>query len=741
VWKHSSKTWGSQSDFWIYCLLLLATFSAYAPARHLGFVNYDDPEYVADNQHVRSGITAGGVVWAFTSREAANWFPLTRLSEMLDCQLFGLDSTAHHLVNVIFHGLAAVMLFAFLHRATGARWPSALVAFLFALHPLHVESVAWVSERKDVLSALFWFLSLWAWVNYASRKERGWYVTALVAFVLGLMAKPMIVTLPLVLVLLDLWPLRRRALSTEALAEKIPFFALSAAASIATYLFQRGSGAVVDLVSVPFGTRVENALVCYVVYVAKTLWPTSLAVFYPYPPDFPIWQVLLAVAALAGMTLVVLRCHRARPYLAAGWLWYLVTLLPVIGLVQVGSQQRADRYLYVPMVGLTIILAWGAADVVARWPQLKPVAIALAVLACATCGVLTSAQTEYWESSESLFRHALQVTTGNYLAHYNLGLALSSNPERLNDAVREFEAALRIRPDYADARNNLGVALWKTLGRSSEVLADYQTALRLAPNSAAAHNNLGNALSNLSDRLPEAIAEYEAALRLKPDYAEAHNNLGTALSNVSGRLPEAIAQYQSAIRLKPDYANAHYNLGNALAKLPDRLPEAIAEYRAALRIEPDSVEAHNNLAAALSRDPASLPEAITEYHAALRIKPDFAEAHFNLGNLLSALPGRLAEAIAEYQAALRIRPDYAEAHGNLGAALARTPERLPEAIAQFEAALKIRPDLVETQYNLGVALLNTPGLASDALSHFEAVMRLRPDPQLQQLVARLRARK
>ncbi len=317
----------------------------------------------------------------------------------------------------------------------------------------------------------------------------------------------------------------------------------------------------VALVSVPLGLRLQNALVSYLVYIARMFWPANLAVFYPYPATIAAWQAVLAGVAVLGITILVLRWFHSHPYLAVGWLWYLATLAPVIGLVQVGSQARADRYMYVPMVGLAIMLAWASADLVAQWPRAKPAVIALAAVACVGCAALTTIQAQYWKNSESLFRHALDVTSGNYLAHYNLGVALSANPKRIPEAVREYEAALRIRPDYAEASNNLGAALSNNPDRLPEVIADYQAALRISPNLATAHNNLGNALSKVPGRLPEAIAEYQAAIRIQPDYAEAHNNLGIALSSIPGRISDSIAEYEAAIRLKPDYATAHYNLG------------------------------------------------------------------------------------------------------------------------------------------------------------------------------------
>jgi len=367
-------------DLWIYLALFLATIALYAPTVHFDFVNYDDPDYVSANPHVRGGITVDGLKWALTSDEAANWFPLTRISEMLDIQMFGMNAGRHHLVNVVIHALAALLLFAFLNRATKARWASAFVAFVFALHPLHVESVAWIAERKDVLSAFFWFLALWAFVRYVERPSAAGYLLLAGAFCCGLLSKPMIVTLPFVLLLLYVWPLRRWELSPSSdkrslgsrpgslLWEKIPLVVLSGVVALITYLLQRGSGAVEGLSAFPIGLRMENAIVSYTIYIWKMFWPSGLAVFYPYPLGIPAWQWLLATLAIAGISVMVWRLFRTRPYLAVGWLWFLGTLVPVIGLVQVGAQARADRYMYVPMVGLAIMLAWGAADVVRKAP-------------------------------------------------------------------------------------------------------------------------------------------------------------------------------------------------------------------------------------------------------------------------------------------------------------------------------------------------------------------------------------
>jgi len=608
---------------------------------------------VTRNTNVRGGITQRGLEWAFTSGDAANWFPVTRLSHMLDSQLFGLRSGLHHLTSVGWHALAAVLLFAFLARATHARWPSAWVASVFALHPLHVESVAWVAERKDVLCAFFWFLALWAYVRYAERPGRGRYLAVLLWFCLGLMSKPMIVTLPFLLLVLDAWPLHR--LSRAAVYEKTPFFALAVVSCVVTFLVQQSSGAV-KIAQLPIGLRIENALVSSAIYCLKTIWPSGLAVFYPYPAGSEWWMAAAAGLAIAAVTALALRSHRSAPYLAAGWIWFLVALAPVIGLVQVGAQARADRYMYVPMVGLTIMLAWGAAGLSRRWrAAARPIAAA-AIATCLAVAAVSAAQIEHWKNSETLFRHALDVTTDNYLAEHNLGSYLLDTG-RLSEAIPHLEASLRMRPESVPARSDLASALAQTPGRLPEAIAQYHAAVHLLPDSAILHNNLASALAQTPGGLPEAIAEYQAALRINPDYAEAHDNLGLALAGSPGRLAEAIAEHQAALRIRPDYAEAHYNLGVALSRTGGRLPEAAAEFE-----------------------------------AALRLKPDYAEAHNNLGVVLSQLPGRSSVAIAHFETALRIQPDYADAHYNLGVALSQIPDRLPEAIAQLEAALRLAPD-------------------------------------------------
>jgi protein O-mannosyl-transferase len=539
---------GARLDLLIYLALLLATFAVYAQVRNFDFVNYDDGDFITDNLNVRQGLTAQGLEWALTSGYEGNWVPLTWVSHMLDCQFFGLDSGWHHLHNVLLHALAAVMLCMFLQRATGTRWRSALAAFLFALHPLHVQSVAWVAERKDVLSACFSFLTLWLYVRYAERPSTGRYLAVALGFWLGLMAKPMMVTLPFVLLLLDYWPLARLGQrGRKAIWEKLPLLGLAGAATTITYLAQKHAAAV-NLV--PLEARLANTIHSYALYILQTFWPARLAVLYPYPRDFAFaFLPLLADGILlAVVTTGVIVLRGRAPYLLMGWGWFVVTLVPVIGLVQVGDQAHADRYMYIPMVGLLVMLIWGAAEILEKL-RAKTLAIPLAAAACLASAVVSWVQVGYWRNGETLFRHALAVTNDNKIANTNLGNYLMSSG-RLSEALPYFETAVRIDPEMGSARNNLGLALGR-MGRLPDAIAQLQIAVRLWPDSPDPHTNLGTALAQ-AGRLPEAAAEFEAALRMDPNDAIVQRNLGQALSGIPGRLPDALRHLEEAERLRPD---------------------------------------------------------------------------------------------------------------------------------------------------------------------------------------------
>jgi tetratricopeptide (TPR) repeat protein len=664
--KKAQPASGRRTDLLICLLLLCAIFAAYSQVRHFDFVNYDDPDFASQNPHVRAGLTVEGAIWAFTSSYVANWVPLTWLSHMADCSLFGQNAGAHHLTNVFLHALSTLLLFAGLRRMTGARWPSALVACLFALHPLHGESVAWIAERKDVLSGVFWFLTIWVYIRYTERPGTLRYALLLAVFSLGLLAKPMLVTLPFVLLLLDVWPLGRAAIgggrtrTAVLVREKAPLFVLAAAASLATYLAQEGGGAVMSLHSISMGRRVANAFVSYLAYLGQMVWPAGLAVFYPFPENAAWWQPATCALAVGGITIAVVRAFRRAPFLLVGWLWYLGTLVPVIGVFQVGAQAHADRYTYLPLVGIFIMLAWSAADATRRSPRVKWVVCGVSAAICAVCLVLTRSQVGYWRDSEALFQHAIDVTRGNYVAYNNLGLA-ERGRHRLVQAIADYREALRIRPSFLDAHNNLGEALLK------------------------------------EDRVDEATVQILEALRLKPDFAEGHVNMGAALDK-RGQLNAAMAEYREALRLAPGNGVAHSGLGGILADL-DRTEEAFQEMSEAIRLQPEYADGHYNLGWLLVTQ-GRTAEAIPQFLEAIRLDPDDTKAHYNLGTALAA-EGRLAEAIAELQAALRLNADYAAAHLNLGKALANSG-RMDEAATQFSEALRDDPNLKEARQALDI---------------------------------------
>jgi tetratricopeptide (TPR) repeat protein len=701
-----------------------------------GFVNFDDPTYVTDNPAVRAGLKLTGLVWAFSAAHAANWIPLAWLSHMADCQFFGLRSGFHHLSNIVLHVIGAILLFGVLKSMTGATWRSAGVAFLFAFHPLHVESVAWISERKDVLCGVFWLLTLWGYVRYAKAPSAKRYVLALIPFCLGLLAKPMIVTLPFVLLLLDVWPLRRLEVSGRpeqrdqtrlfvpttwhgALVEKLPFLAFAVGASVVTFFAQEHGGAVN---AHPFTARLANALISYVVYIGKMFWPTRLAVFYPFPVEIADWQVAAASIVLLALSAAAVASIRRRPYLTIGWFWYIGTLLPVIGLVEVGAQSRADRYTYIPMIGLFIALVWAGAELFQRWPASRPAVAAVSAVASVGCLLLTWVQTGQWKDSLSLFRHAIAVTEGNYVAYNNLGRALKDQGN-IAEAVRDYQEALRIMPDYLEVLVNMG-AIALERGHPAEALGYLSQALRQGPGYPPAHVNMGIALGQLG-RAAESVREFREALRFEPDYAEAHSELGTALATL-GQTNEALDELEEAVKLRPDVARSHNNLGNALMAM-GRLPEAMAEFRAALRIQPGYADAHFDLGIAL--ESTSLPDAMAEYQAALRAEPGHVQAHVNLGVALARIPDRMLDAIAELQAAIRLQPDSAKAHECLGAVLARLPGRLPDAIAEFRTALRIDANFLEAHYYLAYALAQVPGRLPDAIAECQELLRLSPNDE------------
>ena len=714
-----------ERPFLVGLFLALAVLAVYLPVLGMEFINFDDPDYVTENRAVRAGLTIESVSWAFAHTHSANWHPLTWLSHMLDCELYGLNPAGHHFTNLLFHIANTVLLFLLLRSLTGAVWRSAAVAALFALHPLHVESVAWVAERKDVLSAFFGLLSLWAYARYvktrgeeskvqspkskvtepesgarsqepgARSRESGGeemestvhgpqstvqgveggarnegrgtetehgprgtlhasrftihashsYLLALVFLALGLMSKPMLVTWPFVMLLLDFWPLNRLELKTKNLKlktlfpflrEKIPFFALSAASCVVTILAQRA--ALTPLGTAPLPARLVNALVSYARYLGKLVCPSDLAVFYPYTSHWPGRDIALAALLLAAITLVAIWQRRQRPYFLAGWLWFLGTLVPVIGVVKVGSQAMADRYTYLAAIGVFIMGTWALAELAGAHSGRRALAALAAAAMLTLCARVAQTEVLLWQNTETLFRHALAATTNSFVAYNNLGFYFADCKETAQ-AERCLRASLAIEPSCYQARNKLG-----------SVCID-------------------------QGKYVEAVTHCEMALKLNPKMAEAHGTLGLALMK-QGKADQAIAHYFEALRLKPDLASVHYNLANALAAR-GRFDEAQQHYRESLHWEPDSADAHNNLAYLLARA-GRLDEAVSEFRAALALQPEFWQAHYGLGDAL-ARQGNVPEAIQHFQEALRIKPELAEARNRLDRLQAIRPEARPPA--------------------------------------------------------------
>jgi len=583
-------------------LLVAATILAFAPIVHTRFVDYDDDIYVSANAHIQQPIHASSLRWALTSFYASNWHPVTWLSHMIDWAAYGRKPLGHHLTSLLVHLASVLVLFFALERMTGAPGRSAFAAALFAVHPLHVESVVWLAERKDVLCALFWFLSIAAYARWLETPRLSLRVAVALFATLALMSKPMAVTLPLTLLLLDFWPLGRRRprAARAAVLEKAPLFVISAAAAWLTVMAQHAGQSISTIAACPLGQRFGNAVVAYITYLVKTAWPVQLAAFYPHPGGtLPAWKIIGAAGVLVLFSVVAVRLRRARPYLLFSWLWYLVTLVPVIGLLQVGEQGMADRYTYIPLVGIFVALSWGAGDVVlslaARGDRRGRTRIALA----AAIGVVliligvTRFQVRFWKDGETLFTRALAVTERNDVAHAHLGM-LRGRQGRLEEADAHFREALRIRPSSALAHLDLGTNLIRQ-EKTDEALVEFRVALRLDPGFTAARIGLGTVLSN-SGRLDEAVSQFSEALRADPANAEAHDRAATALAQL-GRKDEAYAHFAEAIRIDPLRADTQCNWGTALAT-QSRYREAAAHFAEAIRLSPTLARAHFSLAAA-----------------------------------------------------------------------------------------------------------------------------------------------
>jgi protein O-mannosyl-transferase len=580
--------------------LAVMTFGIYAQVIGHRFITLDDPTYIQENPVVNRGVTLAGLAWAFTNFYATNWHPLTWISHMIDCQLFGTNAGRHLLVNALIHVANTLLVFCFLLRTTRARCPSALVAALFALHPLHVESVAWASERKDTLCTFFGLLSLIAYARYAEAPSIRRYTWVAIALAMGLLAKPMLVTWPLVMLLLDYWPLRRWQSATgkaqpgkvqNLILEKIPLFVLVAASAIITFVAQSHGGAVRTFAAAPVAFRLSNALVSYAKYLLLTFWPHNLAIYYSLAPTgIPAWQIIGAAFLLIGITALCLFQRRIRPYLIVGWLWFLGTLVPVIGLVQVGGQSMADRYFYIPSIGLFIALVFGLADIAKSWRLAPWLSAGIAGGVLLMLASLTNAQIQRWHDSFTLFEHTLAVTPPNLHIEHNLGLALGGSG-RYDEAAAHFEKALQIDRNFYDGLVGMGVTR-EFQGRLPEAIDYFQAAIRSQPDAPTAHVQLGHALWK-QNRDQAAFEEMRRASQLAPEDADIRADFALAL-HLLGRIPEAIEQFHEALRMNPNDAEAHANLGLALLA-SGKAQESIQEFEVALRLNPGLKGAADNL--------------------------------------------------------------------------------------------------------------------------------------------------
>jgi protein O-mannosyl-transferase len=630
-------------------LLVLVTAFIYRNVLRNDFDYYDDESYITANIHIQKGLSWTSIKWAFTSiGYSDNWHPLTWLSHMLDVQLFGLKPAGHHFTNLFFHILATLLLFGFLFSTTGRLWPSTLVAALFALHPLHVESVAWAAERKDVLSAVFWFATLWTYVYYTRCPNIKKYIPVFILFALGLMAKPMLVTLPFILLLLDYWPLERLTLNRRSLvrlaAEKLPLLMLTIASSIITIIAQHG--AIGSLQQYPLWIRVSNAMISYCVYLGQAFWPVKLSVFYQFPLPQPV-NTILCLLLLTSITAAVIGAGRKNKYLITGWLWYIVSLVPVIGIMQVGSQAHADRYTYIPLIGIFIMVAWGLYAIADKMTLFKKLFVNV-VLSIIIIGMVikTREQIGYWKNGITLFSHGFDVTKGNVNenVYFNFG-NLMMQAGRTDEAFSYYRKALELNPNFAKAHTNYGLLL-SDMGRTEEAIAHYLKALEHGPD-VEVHNNLGTLLAKMG-RTDEAMVHFLKALEINPNYGDAHYNFGLLLADM-GRTDEAMVHYLKALEINPNDGGAHYNLGLLLADM-GRSDEAIAHYQKALEFNPNKAEAHNNLGALLAQF-GRTDEAIAHYRKVLEINPD---AIGTLTNLAFALEqkGQWTDAISVLQKAL-----------------------------------------------------------------------------------------
>ena len=740
-----------KSIFFIYLVLTLATLVAYEPLRHNDFVGYDDNIYVTQNSHVKNGLAPDSVVWAFTKPLSSNWHLLTVLSHMLDCQLFGLNPLWHHMTNLLFHIANTLLLFLILKKMTGAIWCSGFVAAAFALHPLHVESVAWVAERKDVLSSFFWMLTIAAYIRYVERPAVGRYVLVFLAFALGLMAKPMLVTLPFVLLLLDYWPLNRfslikryrernvRQLSLQRLiAEKIPLFLLAGVSSAITYVVQQSTGAMVAIERTPLNHRIFNTLVSYIHYLVKMIYPIDLAVLYPHPgKSMAMWQPIVCFVVLGVILLVVIYFGRRHRYLVVGWLWYLGTLVPVIGLVQVGRQAMADRYTYLPSIGIFIMVAWGANVLLAKY-QLRKIVLGVSAGVVLTIWLICArVQVSYWQDSLTLYEHALSVTKNNYTMYYNYGYELEKQGI-IEESILNYKEAIRIAPYYSKALSNLGGQLCKQ-GKLNEAVKYLERTLQINPNHAKAHNNLGVVFVR-QGKYDEAIVHYQQAIKADPNNAKLYYNLGKAFQ-VQKKFDKAIVHFKEALRIEPGHLEAMVDLGHLMVH-KGKFDKAIPYLTEALRIRPDQVKTQYSLGCAHAGK-GNHDEAIEHFREAVMLDPNYAPAHYTLGKVLSG-KGMFAEAIRHFKEALCLKADWIEPMNDLAWFLATSKSselrNTAEAIRLGERACELTKYKDAYPLDTLAAAYAAAGRFSEAIGTAQKALELAKSLKQDYLIGEIKSR-
>ncbi|MGZ5568069.1 MAG: tetratricopeptide repeat protein [Limisphaerales bacterium] len=759
--KAATTSWSNDRNIvrYICAFLTLSTLAIYWPITHHYFVNFDDFDFVTENAHVQAGLTWDSIKWAFSLKTevARNWHPLTMLTHMLDCQLFGLKAGMHHLVTLLYHVANTLLLFFLLRKMTGAMWRSAIVAMLFALHPLHVESVAWTAERKDVLSTLFWLLVMWTYVDYARTGSKTKYILTFVFLALGLMSKPMLVTMPFVLLLMDYWPLRRFAFarSNESDAtqksksrtpvatntpapipvlrlvlEKVPFFILSLLLCVITFNIQKSGGAMQLTEALPLGARVGNALVSYAKYIIKMFWPDNLAGLYLRHSEWPIANVAAAALLLIVLTVIAIAFAKRKPYFTFGWFYFVGTLVPVIGVIQVGMQAMADRFTYIPMTGLFIVLVWGIADIWKTYSLPKPALAAAAIGSFVACAAMTSHILPFWKNSDTLFHRMIAVDQNNFLAHYNLGNFYSRAGDK-QTAIHEYEAALKAEPNYVEAHNNL-VGMLQEQHRHDEAIAHYKEAAHLNPDPTYVIN-LANGYVNAS-RYSEAMPLYEQTLRQNPQATAARTN--AALTHVawanqlanSNNFVEAESHYLSALQLNPAYADALAALGLCYAR-EGRMQDAGEQLIKAVRLRGDAKATNPELLAQLAlanhlSSANKLEDAIPHYVAAARLDPDNTEAHNGLG-ICYAMLGKMDDAAKQFTEILRLQPNDSGAHMNLGNALA-AQKKIDEAIPHYMAAIKNNPNDSQAHFNLALSMSQV-GRKAEAIDEYKKALSLNPN--------------